>query len=1253
MGAADGVWGTVGDAQALEPIAPWPGAGSRSLTLATCALLGSVLGALALALSSHGVGVRTMPAHGRPTAFGTPELSGLPVAAQGVVSSALGADGSAFRAHASAHGFRASNPAQDMQASFGRGGVQIEAGGLRVGLRFAGIGFGDLLAAVHATAPTAARNRVSFRRDGYTEWYANGPLGLEQGFTIERRPHGTVSRPLKLAIAVSGNAHVSLGRHGGAAYLRHGRDLLRYTGLSVTDANGRALRSWFAMRAGGILLEADAARAAYPLRVDPLVQQGSKLTGTAKVWRGNVGVSVALSTDGNTALVGAPQDEYSGAAYVFTRSGSTWTEQAKLTPAGEKGASIGFGAAVALSADGSTALVGAPGYGARLGAAWAFTRSGTAWSEQQKLTGGAAESEGQFGTSLALSADGDTALVGSPDEYRVIRSKGVYGAGAVYPFVRTGSSWAPQGERLTGTEEVYPEQYAVINGSGFGDSIALSADGNTAVVGGPRDDEYRGAVWSFTRSGKAWTQHGKKLTAQARGFGESVAMSADGSTALIGAPPQNGFAGAAWVLTQTGSEWSKQAELKGAPGEFANFGSSTALSGNGNTALIGSPTEQNYVGAAWLFSRTGTVWSGQCEHLTASGEVGEGRFGAGAALSSDADTALIGAPLDQEGSGAAWVLVATPPGTGAARPAATIVPSCAAGAPEPTVETLGASEIAGTSATVSATVDPNGGDVKDCHFEYGTTLEYGASVPCRSLPGAGTAPVSASATLSALSPFVTYHYRIVATNEGGTSTGEDRTFATREGGTGIAGTVTSASTGLPIGGIEVCAYEEAGESPVGECTSSESSGRYALTGLTGGAYIVEFSSPASGASGYIRQYYDDKSQPEEAEAVTVSAGSVTLGIDAQLKDGGRVAGKVTSAASHTAVSGVLVCAFTAALEIEECGLTNGTGEYAITGLPSGSYRIGFDGEEAGYVIQYYDDQSSLSTATPVTVTTGGDISGINAQLTDGGRITGTVTSATTGAPVPGVLVCAFVSAGEIEECAVTDATGDYTIAGLPTGVYEVGFSGGKAYGIQFYSGASSFAGARPVSVTTGSTDGSIDAALRPVGTLSPPPVWAPPIGIGAAAGSGSAGAAGGSASAGAAVGVLGTTATRNLAVEIGALLRRALTPAGRAARLASLLAGGGYTVAFRALSAGTAAIDWYQIPPRGKLARKTRARPVLVASGRMQFSATGTARIKVGLTREGRRLIKRDKTVKLTATGTFTPSGGKPIRAIEQFVLKR
>jgi hypothetical protein len=102
-----------------------------------------------------------------------------------------------------------------------------------------------------------------------------------------------------------------------------------------------------------------------------------------------------------------------------------------------------------------------------------------------------------------------------------------------------------------------------------------------------------------------------------------------------------------------------------------------------------------------------------------------------------------------------------------------------------------------------------------------------------------------------------------------------------------------------------------------------------------------------------------------------------------------------------------------------------------------------------------------------------------------------------------------------------------------------------------------------------------------------------------------------------------------------------------------LLASGGCTVTFRALSAGKAVISWYQAATSGKLARKVRARPVLVASGQTRFAAAGTAKIKVKLTREGLRLIKRDKPMKLTAKGTFTQSDGKPVTAIEEFILKR
>ena len=81
-----------------------------------------------------------------------------------------------------------------------------------------------------------------------------------------------------------------------------------------------------------------------------------------------------------------------------------------------------------------------------------------------------------------------------------------------------------------------------------------------------------------------------------------------------------------------------------------------------------------------------------------------------------------------------------------------------------------ASSVTQTSATLNATVNPNGGTVGDCHFEYGTTLSYGSSVPCTSLPGSGSSPVAVSASLANLSAKTTYYFRIVAENPGGTGT---------------------------------------------------------------------------------------------------------------------------------------------------------------------------------------------------------------------------------------------------------------------------------------------------------------------------------------------------------------------------------------------------------------------------------------------------------------------------------------------------
>jgi len=380
-----------------------------------------------------------------------------------------------------------------------------------------------------------------------------------------------------------------------------------------------------------------------------LIQQGPKLTGGGENGEGLFGASVALSADGNTALVGAPSDDNDvGAVWVFTRTGSVWSQQGqRLTGAGEVGRGA-FGASVALSADGNTALIGGREDAGGVGAAWVFTRSGTTWSQQgHKLTGAEEDGDGAFGARVALSGDGATALVGGEADDG--------GIGAVWVFTRSGTTWSQQGHKLTGAEE---------SGAGaFGSSVALSTNGTTALIGGQRDDDGVGAAWVLARAGSSFAQQGQKLTGAeesgAGAFGYSSALSADGDTALIGGEADGGGVGAAWAFTRSGTTWSQQGhKLTGQTGaDKAFFGCSVALSGAGNVALVGGHDYED-VGATWEFKRSHSRWRERGAPLAGGEEAGFGAFGSSLALSSDGETALVGGVGDDSFIGAAWVFVA-------------------------------------------------------------------------------------------------------------------------------------------------------------------------------------------------------------------------------------------------------------------------------------------------------------------------------------------------------------------------------------------------------------------------------------------------------------------------------------------------------------------------------------------------------------------------------------------------------------------
>ncbi len=387
----------------------------------------------------------------------------------------------------------------------------------------------------------------------------------------------------------------------------------------------------------------------------PAHQQGLKLVGTGAIGRGvSFGVSISLSEDGNTALVGGMYDNNTtGAAWVYTRTGGVWTQQgSKLVGTGSIGDSIYFGLSVSLSADGNTALVGGPGDNNYAGAAWVYTCTGGVWTQQgSKLVG--TEGIGSFGlkgqgASVALSGDGNTALLGSMYDNGSL--------GAVWVFTRTNGVWSQQGSKLLAPDN---------DGHKFGHSVSLNVDGNTALISGIDYSTAARVIWVFTRSPEGvWTQQGPKLDTGSPAFGyvefgTSVSLSADGNTALVGNPEDNNVMGAVWVFTRTDGVWTQQGSKlvgTGSIGTQVYQGAAVALSGDGNTVWVGGYQDNHGMGAAWVFTRTDGVWTQQGSKL-----VGMGAFPIGisqsysVSMSADGNTALMGGPYDNNYAGAAWV----------------------------------------------------------------------------------------------------------------------------------------------------------------------------------------------------------------------------------------------------------------------------------------------------------------------------------------------------------------------------------------------------------------------------------------------------------------------------------------------------------------------------------------------------------------------------------------------------------------------
>jgi FG-GAP repeat len=430
---------------------------------------------------------------------------------------------------------------------------------------------------------------------------------------------------------------------------------------------------------------------------------------------------IALSGDGNTLAVGAPLESSaakgingkgannpglsSGAVYVYVRNGSRWAEQAYIK-ASNPGADDQFGYGVGLSGDGNTLVVSAPYEDSAAtgvngnqddnsmensGAVYVFSRTGSTWAQQAYLKAsnvGEKDEGDQFGYSVSVSGDGNTIAVGAIGEDSAAtgingnqNDNSAGGSGATYVFTRSGNAWSQQ---------AYVKSSTAARNALFGYSVSLSANGDTMAVGAFDEDRGKGALYVFTRGGGTWTQQARVQAATLDpqdSMGCWVAISDDGNTIAAGAldedtltpginavksgdsgrvdAPDDTSAGAAYVFVRSGTTWTEQANFKASNvGRDDWFGVRLALSGDGNTLLVGAPNEDSAAkgingkqdddsadgaGAAYLFTRAGNTWK-QEYYMKGSNTEQFDEFGSSMALSSDGRTMAVGAHFESGGA---------------------------------------------------------------------------------------------------------------------------------------------------------------------------------------------------------------------------------------------------------------------------------------------------------------------------------------------------------------------------------------------------------------------------------------------------------------------------------------------------------------------------------------------------------------------------------------------------------------------------
>lgn len=487
------------------------------------------------------------------------------------------------------------------------------------------------------------------------------PLDPDTAITIEAVPtaSGELSTPFALAFGSTTFTVEGIAKNGARA--SYTIEVKRATELSQ-ELYAKASNAGFEDRFGGsVALSGDTLVVGAP-------QEDSNATGI----------------DGNQADDSAPD---SGAVYVFVRNGGAWSQQAYLKASNAQPGDV-FGGDLSLAGD--TLVVGAQ-LAAGTGAAYVFTRSGGVWSQQAILSASNAGAGDRFGRAVAIS--GETIAIGAYGE--ASNAVGVGGnqndnsapnSGAVYVFTRAANVWSQQAYiKASNTQATDFFGIAISLSNNTLAVTAYNEDSNATGVGGNQGNNSAldaGAAYVFTRTGTVWSQQAYLKASNAEGmdlFGASVSLSGD--TLAVGAryeasisPGINGDQtdntasgiGAVYVFTRAATVWSQQAYVKSSnPQGGDELGLALALSGDtlavgafgessAATGIGGDQTDNSASssGAVYMFSRTTGTWT-QRSYIKASNTAAGDFFGIAVALSGD--TLAVGAPNGSSQVGAVYV----------------------------------------------------------------------------------------------------------------------------------------------------------------------------------------------------------------------------------------------------------------------------------------------------------------------------------------------------------------------------------------------------------------------------------------------------------------------------------------------------------------------------------------------------------------------------------------------------------------------